>query len=502
MFVMSFFLFACHHVSSVESGGDSPCVTGPQPTESLATVMDKLLPIEETMDEVSNKTGVLVLEEGLQALLLRGWLAEQAQQSIDIQYFIFSADNVGMIAMANLLEAADRGVHIRLIVDDVLAHGDELLLRDMDVHPNIEVKVFNPNINIGKHWTEKSKNLVTQFDAINQRMHHKTFIVDGMVSVTGGRNVADEYYDLDSVYNFRDRDVALFGGVVSSISEGFAFFWEDPHSVPMDSLLAHPSIEIAEVSWNTLRTHSCSPSNFLPQFRTKITEMPEYLYTTQENGTLVWVDTVQYISDAPWKNEVEGFNGGSITTRELLSLLDSATERIWIQTPYLVLSDVGLGALQQARNKGIEVKILTNSLAATDNYPAFAGYKKIRGRLLDMGVEVFEIMPNAPDVHALNKTGIPNKVNADVGLHAKSMLIDHDVAVIGSFNMDPRSANLNTESIVVIRDKRVHEQMEFYFVREMHATNAWPAHQNNEKHAGPKRRILTWLSQIVPEFLL
>ena len=496
------FLFACHHVSWIESVEDVACVTAPQPTETLSNVMTKLLPVEESMEDVSNKTGVLVLEEGLQALLLRGWLAEQAQQSIDIQYFIFSADNVGLIAMANLLEAAERGVHIRLIVDDVLAHGDELLLRDMDAHPNIEIKVFNPNINIGKHWTEKSKNLVTQFDAINQRMHHKTFIVDGMVSVTGGRNVADEYYDLDDVYNFRDRDVALFGETVRVVSEGFTFFWDDPHSVPIADLLETPSIEIVEATWNKLRTHSCSPVNFLPQFRTKITEMPAYLYAEQNKGTLVWVDTVQYISDAPWKNEVEGFDGGSITTRELLSLLDAATERIWIQTPYLVLSEVGLNALQQARNKGVEIKILTNSLAATDNYPAFAGYKKIRGRLLDMGVEVFEIMPNAPDVKALNKTGIPNKMDADVGLHAKSMLIDHDVAVIGSFNMDPRSANLNTENIVVIRDPRVYTQMEMYFSREMNSTNAWPADEKNEKQAGYKQRFITWMSQIVPAFLL
>ena len=154
---------------------------------------------------------------------------------------------------------ANRGVKVRLIVDDVLAHGDELLLRDIHMHPNIEVKVYNPTINIGKHWTENHVMMVTDFDGINQRMHHKALIADGKLVVTGGRNVGDEYYDLNSDYNFRDRDVFLVGGTSSVIQSGFDFFWEDNHSVPIHELLPNgdeqPPKKHGEIKRLLLFTH-------------------------------------------------------------------------------------------------------------------------------------------------------------------------------------------------------------------------------------------------------
>ena len=492
------FSLGCHHsrgLNNVEPYAE--CPTEASTTGRLHQTLDQLY-----TERDASLTGILMLEEGLNALLLRGWLTEQATERIDIQYFIFSADNVGLLSMSALLGAAQRGVHIRLLVDDVLAHGDEYILRDLHSHPNIDVKVYNPNINIGRTLTEKSKNVLTEFESINQRMHHKAFIVDGSVVVTGGRNVGDEYYDLDDDYNFRDRDVALFGGTVDAVQESFELFWADDHSVGIHSLLpAVSSVEVQE-TWTQLRNYSCSPENFEPIFRMAMDSMPSVLLDHNTSGKLHWIDSVQYISDAPWKNETEGLGGGSITTRELLGLLDTATNRIWIQTPYLVLSEVGLTALQTAIDKGIEVKILTNSLAATDNYPAFAGYKKVRNTLMDMGVQVYEMKPNAPDVQAMNRTQIPTKMDADVGLHAKSMLIDETISVVGTFNMDPRSANLNTESFVVIRDEAVTQEMAVYFEREMNSQNAWPTSDSVDREAGLKRRILTWLSAIVPSSLL
>lgn len=498
MFLFMIFALGCHHstgLKNIELFTECPTVSSYN--GQLNETLEQLYIGRKDTD-----TGVLMLEEGMHALLLRGWLAEQSTQSIDIQYFIFSADNVGLLSTSALLAAAQRGVRIRLLVDDVLAHGDEFMLRDLHSHPNISVKVFNPNINIGKTLTEKSKNVVTQFEDINQRMHHKTFIVDGSVVVTGGRNVGDEYYDLDDDYNFRDRDVALFGGTVEAVQESFELFWKDEHSVGIHALLPSVTLEKAEQTWMDLRNYSCDPGNFQPMFRTLIDDMPSQLLQQKESGQLHWVNSVQYISDAPWKNETSGLGGGSITTRELLGLLSVATTRIWIQTPYLVLSEVGLSGLQAAIDKGVEVKILTNSLAATDNYPAFAGFKKVRNTLTEMGVEVYEMKPNAPDVQAMNRTQIPTKMDADVGLHAKSMLIDEDISVVGTFNMDPRSANLNTESFVVIRDVQVTKEMAEYFEREMNADNAWPTSPQVDKEAGLKRRILTWLSAIVPSALL
>ena len=492
-------LFSCLHGSVLEK------VETFEECPTRASVVGTLQPTYSELTSAidpSTQTGVMLLEEGLEALLLRGWMIEQAQQTIDVQYFIFSADNVGLLSTAELVEAANRGVRVRLIVDDVLAHGDELLLRDIHFHPNIEVKVYNPTINIGKHWTEKSRNLISDFDGINQRMHHKALIVDGKMVVTGGRNVGDEYYDLNSDYNFRDRDVLLIGGTSSVIQSGFDFFWQDDHSVLINELLPDGNRQTAEQSWTKLRNFSCSPKYFNPVFRNQLDAMPNTLLQAAESKRLLWIDSVQYISDAPWKNETEGLGGGSITTRELLDLLGQAQKRIWIQTPYLILTEIGLGALQGAIDKGVEIKILTNSLAATDNYPAYAGYKRIRNTLLEMGVEVYEMKPNAPDVQALNGTGIPDKMDAQVGLHSKSMIIDDAISVVGTFNMDPRSANLNTESFVVVRDAELTAQMESYFATDMSERNAWPASKSNEKEAGLKRRILTFFSKLVPEALL
>jgi len=492
-------IFACLHRSPLERGGTAmDCPSQASVTGKLSQTYDLLT----TDTDTETKTGVMLLEQGLEALLLRGWMIEQAEETIDIQYFIFSADNVGLLSTAEIVEAANRGVRVRLIVDDVLAHGDELLLRDIDVHPNIEVKVYNPTINIGKHWTEKSRNLLTDFEGINQRMHHKALIVDGKAVITGGRNVGDEYYDLNSEYNFRDRDVLLIGGTSSVIQEGFDFFWEDSHSVVINQLLPDGNMNTAQETWTQLRNFSCTPKYFDPRFRQQIDATPKLLQGASENGRLHWLDSVQFVSDSPWKNESDGLGGGSITTRGLLDLLGQAKERIWIQTPYLILTDIGMSALQAALDKGIEIKILTNSLAATDNYPAFAGYKRIRNTLLEMGVELYEMKPDAPDIQAMNGTGIPDKMDAEVGLHSKSMIIDDHISVVGTFNMDPRSANLNTESFVVVRDEVFTVQMEGYFETDMNERNAWPASKSNEKEAGLKRRLLTWMSKLVPEALL
>lgn len=491
-------LIACHHGPNLHRVKPLADCRSQENTGMLEPVYQQLL---ESQDS-PNQTGVLMLEEGLEALLLRGWLASQAQQSIDIQYFIFSADNVGLISTEALVSAAERGVKVRLMVDDVLAHGDEMVLRDIDMHPNIEVKVYNPNINIGKNFSQKSVNMLTQFEAINQRMHHKTFLVDGRVVITGGRNVGEEYYDLDSDYNFRDRDVALFGGVVGAVEEGFELFWTDPHSVNIASLLPETTLESAQQTWANLHHYACEPTHFVSEFRTRMANMPQTLKQYQDNRHFDWIESVQYISDAPWKNETQGLEGGSITTRELLSLLSQANSRIWIETPYLVLSEVGLSALKSAIDRGVEIKILTNSLAATDNYPAFAGYQKIRKALLEMGVDLYEMRPDAVDIQAMNTTGIPDKMDADVGLHAKSMLIDHHISVVGTFNMDPRSANLNTESLVVIRDEQINQHMEAQFSMDMSPQNAWVADSNNELEASIVRRVLTWVSRLVPQALL
>src|SRR6476469_7546352 len=199
-----------------------------------AKLSEHLAPLAPLM---RTSTGVYPLEEGDASMVSRAWLAEAAEHTIDVQYCIFSADNVGLIAVDYLLRAADRGVHVRLLVDDFMLEvgGEDLLA--LDAHPNIEIRLSNPTANIGKNLPTKLFNLTTDFRGFNQRMHNKTFIVDGAVVITGGRNIADEYFDYDHEYNFRDRDVLLIGGASSDVQRSFDVFWQNALSVPVAKLV-------------------------------------------------------------------------------------------------------------------------------------------------------------------------------------------------------------------------------------------------------------------------
>ena len=177
--------------------------------------------LDSLSDVMSHKTGVYVLEDGGGSMVARAWLSEYAEHTIDIQYFIFTADNVGLIAADYLVRAADRGVKVRILIDDMMVEADEQKLLTLDSHKNISIKIYNSSTNIGKNFIDKIYALKTNFRGVNQRMHNKTFTVDGKVVITGGRNIADEYFDYDHDYNFRDRDVLLIGGVTSKVQQSF-----------------------------------------------------------------------------------------------------------------------------------------------------------------------------------------------------------------------------------------------------------------------------------------
>ncbi len=190
-----------------------------------AKLSTELLPFQKLID---TKTGAYVLEDSGGSLLTRAWLCEHAEKTIDVQYFIFSTDNVGLIATDYLVRAADRGVQVRIIVDDIMVEAGIHEILTINSHKNISIKIYNPGVNLGKNIFQKIGKLATNFRSVNQRMHNKIFAVDGKVAITGGRNVADEYFDYDHEYNFRDRDVLLMGKVVNTMETSFENFWNSP----------------------------------------------------------------------------------------------------------------------------------------------------------------------------------------------------------------------------------------------------------------------------------
>ncbi|MDA0196251.1 MAG: phospholipase D family protein [Bacteroidetes bacterium] len=459
-------------------------------------------------EQAASKTGVYSLEEGDISMIFRAWLSESAEKSIDIQYFIFSADNIGLIAVDYLLRAAERGVKIRLLVDDIMVEADADELLALDSHPNLSIKIYNPTSNIGKNLPEKLYSMSTDFRGFNQRMHNKTFIVDDKVVITGGRNIADEYFDYDHEYNFRDRDVLLIGKAAVDVGDSFSLFWDSNLSVPVSDIVSVVDSEInAEVKFEYLHQYACNPINFWPQVREKIKSVPLIFKKIQESGDMVWVDNVSFVSDLPGKNIGEsGLSGGGQSTDSLIALISRAKKSILIQSPYLVTTELSQQLFQEAVERGVEIKILTNSLLSTDNLEAFSGYQRERETLLKMGVNIYEFKPDAAIRYKVMTGALQKEIDYSpkFGLHAKSMVIDKEIAVIGTFNLDPRSANLNTECIAIIYDSTIAGNLFNTMVEELKPENAWETtfSFNPDSEADRGKRFQLWLRGIVPKSIL
>jgi phosphatidylserine/phosphatidylglycerophosphate/cardiolipin synthase-like enzyme len=473
--------------------------------ERHAGLAEQLAPFKDLIDE---KTGVYTLEEGDISMISRAWFSESAEKTIDIQYFIFSADNVGLIALDYLLRAANRGVKVRLLVDDIMVEADADELLALDAHPNLDIRIYNPTANIGKNLPQKLLSLGSDFRGFNQRMHNKTFIVDGKVVITGGRNIADEYFDYDHEYNFRDRDVLLIGKAAGSVQHSFELFWNDPLSVLVTDIVGtyEAQLDTATV-YDYLHQYACNPENFWPQVREQITNLPIAFEQMQKSGDFVWCDSVSFISDIPGKNSGdEGLSGGGVSTDSLISLIKKAKHSINIQSPYLITTELSQQLFLDAVKRGVQVNILTNSLSSTDNMEAFSGYKRERETLLNTGIHIYEFKPNAEIRYKLMTGALQKKMNytPTFGLHAKSMVIDSEIAVVGTFNLDPRSANLNTECIAVVYDTAIATKLFESMQNDMKSENAWETTStfNPDSEAGWRKRIKVWFRGIVPKSVL
>lgn len=458
-------------------------------------------------ERMKQQTGVYVLEDGDAAMVTRAWLSEYATKTMDIQYFIFSVDNVGLIACDYIVRAANRGVKVRLLVDDIMVEAGLQEVLALNAHPNIEIKVYNPGVNLGKNIAQKLLRFASNFKSANQRMHNKTFCVDGQVAITGGRNIADEYFDYDHAYNFRDRDVLLIGNVCTQVQQSFDAFWDSDLSVPAMQLASEKEqVKEGTVNYDRLHAYACNPENFWPQVREKITQVPQAFKNLNDAGKVVWTSGVFFISDDPGKNKSAGLNGGGKTTDSLAALIKRAKQNIYIQSPYLVTTKGMRKLLADAVQRGVNVFILTNSLGSTDNLEAFSGYQRNRQDLLKTGVRVFEMKPNAQKRYTLMTGALQQKLDfAPVfGLHAKSMVVDDSVTVVGTFNFDPRSANLNTECVAIVHSKTIAKGVLAEMQEELEPANAWETTRawNPDAEAGLKKRAKTASRRIVPKAIL
>lgn len=431
----------------------------------------------------SGKSGFYVLDTGTEALLARAWLADNARKSIDIQYFIWSTDNIGILAAEALLRAAERGVRVRVIVDDLLIDAPDKSLLALSRHPNIEIRIYNPKVSVGVPLQTRLLNVLTRFRGVNQRMHNKIVVVDEKIAITGGRNMAAEYYDYNHEYNFRDRDVLMLGETVKSIQASFEDYWNSDLTVKVEDRfdgwgLMKKNVNIDEKGikeiYGELHVYAQMPDNFAPEVRAAINDVPASFTTLAQQ--IIW-GQIDFISDRPGKNDnTLSLGGGGQATLELAKLVEKARKSIVIQSPYLVLSDEAIELFRKCIVRGVTVRINTNSLASTDNLQAFSGYRNQRKRLLNMGIQIYECKPK-PDIQQKLMQNFPAAKGKTpiFSLHAKTMVIDKEIVFIGTFNLDPRSENLNTEAGAIIHNSELARKINDIIEIDMAPGNSWDA---------------------------
>lgn len=483
-FVCRVILIACLFINN----------TGYADVNNSITLVDELLLTHPGQD------GLYVLDTGEESLMTRAWLAEKAVNSIDVQYFIWSSDNIGILAAEALLSAAERGVTVRVIVDDLLVDASEQTLIALAAHPNVQIRIYNPKHSVGTSIFGRLKNVLTDFHGINQRMHDKTFMVDGKVAITGGRNMADEYYDYNHQYNFRDRDILVMGDVVKNMEVSFEKFWTSELSIPVEDLLRDADeLTNDEVKYHHdwLHQHARDPENYLPEVRRVIEHLHEDFEALIDS--VIWSNAT-FISDEPGKNIENNYSGGGQTTQALIQLVEQAKYSVTIQSPYLVMPDGALAKFKSLTGQGVKVNINTNSLASTDNLLAYSGYSKQREHLLSAGINITEFKPY-PEIQQqiMHRYDVKRDALPIFAIHAKTMVIDSEYVFIGTFNLDPRSANLNTEVGILVKNPQLAKQVETAIQLDASQENSWNALKDEpEQYASLFKKIQLFFLKLLP----
>jgi len=453
-----------------------------QPTSSLSALIDTHR-TEQTEAEQAGMSAVLVLDSGWDALAQRLALVETAEHSIDIQYYIWNSDASGSYLASRLIAAADRGVKVRVMLDDINLNEREDLLATLDRHPQIAIRIFNP-IPTRNGFT-KWFNFMGDFSRLNRRMHNKSFTVDGAISIVGGRNIGDEYFDLSDDINFRDRDVLTLGPVVNDIQTSFGQYWNSRWSYPVnlltDSSLSDSSLTGDLPTGNLPTNHTAVELTMLDEVA--IPRYKHYPALPADNETakrllktsmekLSWVQA-SFVFDRPVPINTSDTNKPKLTARTLGELAVQSEQEILLESAYLIFDDRQLAALQTLTNKGVQIKALTNSQASNDLVTNHSGYAGRRQDMLENGMQLFELKPDSSLCAASTKDLSKCAPITAYGLHSKSAVFDRKIAVIGSFNFNLRSTYLNTESILIIENQDLANDLADDIEQAMSEENSW-----------------------------
>ena len=461
-------------------------------------------------------TGFYPIRDANEAFAARALLARGAQRSLDVQYYIWRSDTTGNLLLHELIEAADRGVRVRLLLDDAGTEGLDDALLALDSHPLIEVRLFNPFV---LRWP-KPLGYATDFFRLNRRMHNKSFTADSQASIVGGRNVGNEYFGATDGVLFADLDLLTVGAVAQDVSSDFDRYWASLSAYPVAQIITHP----ATLSLDDLRAQGAAllESTQARDYREAIAQTPFIQRLLQAQLPLEWVPA-RLVSDDPAK-ALGKTRGRALIGAQIIHALGEPEHALDVISPYFIPTDEGVAALATLRDQGVRVRVLTNSVQATDVVVVHAGYAKYRKPLLRHGVELFELRQLAPadgQDGARQHAAASPLGSSGSSLHAKTMAVDGQRVFVGSFNFDPRSAALNTEMGIVVDSPVLAEQIQQAFATQIPAMAyrvdtdeqgqlRWhsgvgepPPMYTSEPDMGLLRRLLVWLVGILPvEWLL
>ena len=392
-------------------------------------------------NEGPDLNGFYPLLQGLDAFGARLALADRAEVSIDAQYFLMKPDDAGVVFAAKLLEAADRGVRVRLLLDDVFTTVNDSALALLDVHPNVEVRIFNPVARQGLY----AINYAGNFRLSNRRMHNKSFTVDNQVTVVGGRNIAVEYFQLEATGEFMDFDMLTAGPIVRKVSQSFDDYWNDELAVPLAALYSSSDRETVELGMAEMRRRMEQAGNSI--YAAAIdTELMKKLY---EDELPPFLAEARLIVDKPQKLREDFSAEYQVVGAEIRDELEKAEREVIVWTPYLIPGDSGVELIRELTAKGVRVVMVTNSLATNNHTAVHSAYSGYRKDLLEAGVELWETRADA--VKTMDQDG-SLKVE-QLTLHTKGILIDGRRVFAGSLNLDPRSVQINTEMGLLIESE-------------------------------------------------
>ncbi len=418
-----------------------------QPSKALppATTTPSGRYVRAEANQHVDESGFRLLTLSNNALMSRVVLADHAQHSIDLQYYIFNNDATGRLVAQRLLAAADRGVRVRLLVDDISATNAIDMLDGLDAHPNIEVRLFNPFHTRKPSLLSKTTQFLLDAHRLNRRMHNKSYIVDGNVAIVGGRNIGDAYFDASNDTNFRDLDLIAIGPVVKQASHAFDEYWNCDAALPIQAFQGkHAShYDLAQLRVDLARdARKFAQSDYAQAILDKLPNGP----SGDRPGAWFW-GSATLVADQPAKIDASKEETRALRIGpQIKSMTDQAKQDVLLISPYFIPGDDGTHYLTDMASRGVTVKVLTNSLASTDEAAVHAGYSRYRRALLEGGVQLYELRPAA----GVEQPATSKGTSSGVGLHAKAIVVDGQLVFIGSMNMDQRSKLLNTEMGLIV----------------------------------------------------